>query len=581
MKRFYFVIAGLFILVSIHGQTHFSTVWEGQNGLDHMNIYVIEAAINNINLVAGDEVAIYDGQYCVGRGTLTGSLEGDAYLPIQASFDDPETTDIIDGFTVGNFLSFKVWDASEGIEYTDSELVITYYSGQNVFERDGQSAVYVNSNLEIPDPEPVCYGEVIIIDAGTGYNSYSWSTGETTQSISITEPGIYSITVTKDNGYVSTNEINVNFIELPVVDLGADVTACEGETVTMDAGTHSSYLWNTGEITQTIDVTQSGTYSVTVANAEGCEGSDEIAVTFAALPTVDLGEDVTACEGETVTLDAGTHTSYLWSTGETTQTIDVTQSGTYSVTVTNAEGCEGTDEIAVTFAALPIVDLGEDVTACEGETVTLDAGTHTSYLWSTGETTQTIAVTQSGTYSVTVTNAEGCEGSDELAVTFAALPIVDLGDDITACEGETVTLDAGTHTSYLWSTGETSQTIDVNQSGTYSVTVTNAEGCEGTDEIAVTFAALPIVDLGEDVTACEGETVTLDAGTHSSYLWSTGETTQTIDVTQSGTYSVTVTNAEGCEGTDEIAVTFAALPIVDLGEDVTACEGETVTLDAG
>ena len=133
------------------------------------------------------------------------------------------------------------------------------------------------------------------------------------------------------------------------VDLGDDVNICEGSIATLDAGEgYETYMWNTTEETQTIDVLVAGTYTVTVSNAYLCTATDNVEVFVNPLPEPDLGDDVTICDGETATLDPGAgFETYLWNTSEDTQTIDVTTAGTYSVTVTNAFDCAATDSVEV------------------------------------------------------------------------------------------------------------------------------------------------------------------------------------------------------------------------------------------
>ncbi|MDA3865156.1 MAG: T9SS type A sorting domain-containing protein, partial [Salinivirgaceae bacterium] len=446
--------------------------------------------------------------------------------------------------------------------------------------------VMSNPTVDLGSDQAVCEGGTVSLDAGAGFETYVWSTGEATQTVEVTTSGTYAVTVTNTSDCEAFDEVEVMFNTNPTVDLGSDQAVCDGETVSLDAGAgFETYVWSTGETTQSIEVTTSGTYAVTVTNTSDCEALDEVEVMFNTNPTVDLGSDQTACEGETVSLDAGAgFETYVWSTGETTQTIQVTTPGTYAVTVTNTSDCEGVDEVEVTFNTSPTVDLGSDQAVCEGETVSLDAGAgFETYVWSTGEATQTIEVTTSGTYAVTVVNSSGCEGAVEVEVLFNTNPAVDLGSDQAVCDGETVTLDAGTgFETYAWSTGEITQTIEVTTSGTYVVTVTNSSDCEAFDEVEVMFNTNPTVDLGSDQAVCDGETVTLDAGTgFETYVWSTGETTQTIEVTTPGTYAVTVANTSDCEASDEVEVVVYSLPIVDLGNDTAIFNNDSILLDAG
>jgi|GEM_PF-988174 len=338
----------------------------------------------------------------------------------------------------------------------------------------------------------------------------------------------------------------------PNVDLGPDGVSCAGYLIDGTTTNAATYLWSTGDTTATLTADTSGIYWLEVVNTDGCVGRDSISLTLFPSPSVDLGPDATECGG--LMLDAGNPgDSYLWSTGETTQTIDVTTTGTYGVTVTNSFGCSFTDSVNVTINALPTVALGADIADCD--MTTLDAGNPgASYLWSTGESSQTIDILVSGTYYVTVTDTFGCVSSDTIDVTISASPDVSLGADVVECGS--ATLDAGNPTlAFLWSTGETTQTIDVSVSGTYFVTVTDPQsGCTDMDTVSVTINDAPNVNLGGDQTVCDD--VTLDAGNPgSTYLWSDGSTSQTLTVTASGQYSVVVTDANGCTDSSSAEIT--------------------------
>lgn len=275
-------------------------------------------------------------------------------------------------------------------------------------------------------------------------------------------------------------------------------------------------------------------------------------------PVVNLGNDTTICSGNPLTLDAGAgFDSYNWSTGASTQTIQVSSSGTYSVTVT-AGVCNATDNIQVTVINTPVVELGPNQNICQGQTVILDAGNPgASYNWSTNENTQTITVGTSGTYSVTVTNGGLCSATDQVTITVYPNPVINLGNDTAFCQGNTIVLNAGNPgATYSWNTGSNNQTITVNSSGTYSVTVTYGGICSASDAIQITVWPAPVVDLGPDITLCQGQQAILDAGNPgSTYIWSTNEFTQTIVVSTSGTYSVTVTNSNNCSASDAVVVT--------------------------
>ncbi|MBW7892588.1 MAG: T9SS type A sorting domain-containing protein, partial [Chitinophagaceae bacterium] len=307
---------------------------------------------------------------------------------------------------------------------------------------------------------------------------------------------------------------------------------------------------------------------------------EDLVVSGTAIP-VDLGVDTTICEGTSIILDAGNHGAaiYEWTPGgQTTQTITVSESGTYSVAVTK-DGCKVIDAIKVTVVPALNVTLGNDTTVCPGNPVILDAGNPgATYLWSTGETTRTITTDTAGLYTVTVSKGT-CSGSGSLRVNFNDMLPVSLGTDTTICEGTSITLDAGYPGAvYNWSNAATSQTITVGDAGVYSVTVSK-DGCVGTAQIELSLvsAAKP-VDLGNDTTICFGNAIVLNAGNPgSTYLWSTGETAQTIQPMISGTYSVEVESC-GVTERDTIDLVIANLPsptITQSGIELIASQADS------
>ncbi|MBK7038419.1 MAG: T9SS type A sorting domain-containing protein [Chitinophagales bacterium] len=378
--------------------------------------------------------------------------------------------------------------------------------------------------VDLGDDINFCDGGTVIFDATNPLSTYLWSTGSTGASITVTEEGIYSVTVTNNFGCSETDEVEVTIDPSPVVDLGADIGLCNGDTLILNAtNPASTYLWSTGAISSTIMVSDAGTYSVLVTNIAGCTATDDINVNLNPTPFVDLGDDIAVCEGETVLLNATTiDCTYLWSTGENSATISTTEAGIYSVEVTNIYGCSFTDIINIDVVPIPVVDLGEDVSFCDGGSVVFDAtNPGCTYLWSTGETSSTITVTDAGIYSVIVNNILGCNETDEVEVGIYTSPVVDLGPDIISCDNVDVILDATTPLcTYAWSTGEDTETIIVDESGTYSVIVTNSFSCTDTDEIFIELLEAPVIEfilpeiICSDVEAFE-LTATPSGGTYS------------------------------------------------------------------
>ena len=448
-----------------------------------------------------------------------------------------------------------------------------------------------NVNANAGQDQNICIGETATLSASGGTN-YLWSTGETSESIEVSPDMTTSYSVTVSEGNSSdTDEVIVSVNALPDANAGGDQEICEGQSITLGASGGATYLWSTGDTTQNIEVSPNSTttYSVTVSSSEGCSDSDSVVVLVNSLPNANAGDDITINEGESATLSASGGSNYLWSTGEATQSIQVSPLTTesYSVTVTSSEGCSSDDEIIVTV--IPIVvnaNAGEDQSICDGTSTVLSASGGSNYLWSTGETTQSIEVNPNTTTSYSVTVSEGnSSDTDEVIVSVNALPDANAGGDQEICEGQSITLGASGGATYLWSTGDTTQNIEVspNSTTTYSVTVSSSEGCSDSDSVVVLVNSLPNANAGDDITINEGESATLSASGGSNYLWSTGEATQSIQVSPLTTesYSVTVTSSEGCSSDDEIIVTV--IPIVvnaNAGEDQSICDGTSTVLSA-
>ncbi|MBX3253681.1 MAG: PKD domain-containing protein [Chitinophagaceae bacterium] len=464
-------------------------------------------------------------------------------------------------------------------------------------------------------PDQETCGGVITFNTGiTGATSIVWGgtvdgfgNGFTNSPTAPTNlPGTYWVSVVKD-GCEARDTIVVHSKPSVHAEFSyAQTSFCVPYSVkftdmsAINCGSLSTYIWDFGDgtvITRTPPTTAqknpthnyaaTGSYAVSLIVANNNGKSDTFSVVINVTgsgPSVDLGPDRALCAGSSTTLDAGNAgATYLWSTGETTQTIDVTTSDTYYVTVTNG-ACSDRDTITVSFSSAPaVVSLGPDRNICTGTSTILDAGNAGStFLWSTGETTQTISVNTGGNYSVIVGDGS-CTGGDDINITVSGVPpVVNLGADQNICAGGSITLDAGNAGSgYLWSTGETTQTINVTTTGTYSVTVSNGS-CSADDDINITVNTSTLnVNLGNDTTLCSGGTLTLDAGNAgATYLWSTGETSQTIIASSTGSYWVEVSNGS-CFDRDTINVTINTTPlVVNLGPDAEMACG-VYTINSG
>lgn len=450
-------------------------------------------------------------------------------------------------------------------------------------------------------PTTFCQGGSVTLTSSAA-NSYLWSNGATTRSITVNTAGSYSVTVINASGCKGTSSSKVIAINpLPVPTITADglTTFCQGGSVTLTASAASSYLWSNGATTQSTTVSSSGNYHVTVTNASGCSASaTPVAITVNPLPspTVTANGPTTFCEGNSVELVSTAATGYTWYNDLNQpiwyqQNITITTAGSYHVTAVDANGCPGSSDVVVVSTnpqPTPTVTASGPTAFCQGGSVTLTSSAANTYLWSNGASTRSITVNTAGNYSVTVTNANGCSGiSGTTAVFVYALPsaTITASGPTTFCQGGNVRLTSSTANSYLWSNGATTKAILVNTTGDYTVTVTDfSTGCSATSVAKpVVVTPLPVVTITASgpLTFCEGGSVTLTSSTASSYLWSTGATTKSIIVSAAGNYNVQAKNDNGCAGVSavtKVVVNPIPKPTATASGPTTFCQGGNVKL---
>lgn len=347
-------------------------------------------------------------------------------------------------------------------------------------------------------------------------------------------------------------------------------TGCAPLNTSFTLSSNSStftYLWDFGDPNSSQNTSSlaspshnyndTGTFIVTilVTNNQPCNPfTDTIydTIVVGAQPALELGNDTTICGPFSLPLSGNiANAAYLWSTGDTLQTIQVDSAGTYTLTAT-LNGCPVTDSITIYNLLAP--DLGSDTSFCQGQTLSLDAGVWDAYNWSTGSQGQYESATATGTYWVEVFTAP-CTFSDTIDITVYPTPVVSLGNDTLLCPGTVLTLDAGNPgASYAWSTSDTLQTLDVNAPGYFNVVVTQ-NGCSGIGDIDISY--YPDIDIGPDLAFCDENSMEISAGPAGfHYLWNTGDTAHTIEIYSAGIYSVMIDNGT-CILQDSIDVSGA------------------------
>ena len=351
--------------------------------------------------------------------------------------------------------------------------------------------VYVNSESGLAftfgtNNTTVCKRDSISLDAGLGYSSYLWNTGETGSKITVKQAGIYWVLVSK-NGCRGGDTINVTEIDkfLPF-SLGRDTAFCGNFSLQLSSGIPQT-SWSRDNVQFTTAastvVNQPGTYVARASNSCGSV-SDTIIITSVSATGVNLGRDTAICQSTSVILNAttaGSNIQYLWKTGETTPSISVNQSGVFWVSVFNGT-CSSTDTILVTLINKPApISLGNDTSYCGIFSKVLTGG-DLNTVWSTGAVGPQITVTSPGAYSAENRNQCGVE-SDAVVISKLPSPYIYLGRDTAICDSLVLSVD-GSFASILWSTGEVSESILVSSAGIYSVNVFD-NVCSASDTIQI------------------------------------------------------------------------------------------------
>ena len=299
--------------------------------------------------------------------------------------------------------------------------------------------------------------------------------------------------------------------------------------------------------------------------------------------------DYSPCEGDTITLSASDNfKKYLWNDGDTNVTKTTTETGIYSLTVTNEAGCEGTMDIEINFGKAPELAILGDTIICPGNKAKLEAQSEpeNQIKWSTGSNKNIIEV-DSGSYWVMATSPAGCKKIDTVHVSYSPLTEVKiaLDGDPVICKGSRIILKSdpeSTEYIYSWSNGETTPQIEIENGGYYWVEVTDENGCTGySDTVEITEADPPNPVIAGKNEICKGEIVELSTEQEfTSYQWSNGETTRNINISTAGKYYVNVSYENGCTGTDsieinEIEINISGLNDIDFGEINIDQEGST------
>ncbi|MFT3737504.1 MAG: T9SS type B sorting domain-containing protein [Breznakibacter sp.] len=483
--------------------------------------------------------------------------------------------------------------------------------------------------LNSTDPDPICQGESVVLDAGGDYDVFRWTsldhaslTLPNTRHVEVTEDGRYQIeawVTVSGKTCTSIGEISVAINPIPGLSVSSDrIYLCKDGNVTLSVSnslpTATTYVWSTGTVGPSITVVQSGYYSVQATDANLCSADAGIDVIDYVITPVELDGLPAVCNGETVLLPAINNVyTYQWYynnvgnalQGAPNSSWQVGTGGTYVLSyLKEADGCEVLETLDLVVNPLPVLLLSAQPSTmvCDGTTVVLDAGNdYPLYRWTnltTGDVVgydRTCHVSVSGNYQVEAWTSAGCSALGTIQVTVYTNPSVNLGANFTVCPGTSFSLSLPASTVYPsieWSTGATNTySVTASSPGDYWVRVIDANGCQSEGTITVAAFNATTVNLTPLSPICDNRTVTLSSpfasGSIQSYQWYydhvgnsvAGNTNSSWEVSAPGNYVLHVLDNNGCEATGTLTLRTIESPKFDLGPDRAQCVGDEITIE--
>lgn len=528
-------------------------------------------------------------------------LEDTLVYPFHYEWNGP------DGFhsTLPKPLVTNATAEKEGIYTLTGYLMI---DGSKVnFEYYNNLIVERKLNFKILGPTTLCTGDSYFLfpDTLAPDFKYMWSDSSRFSIKKIKTGGKYKLYITHGTGCLDSAELEIKEYAKPISRIKGPNYICNNESITLQSESTDpdySYKWNTGATDSYIKVTEPGLYTLKITNPAGCFDSSFVMIKETEPVQVNIPSEIGICGGSAIMLTAeilnpvkGADYVYKWSTGATTPSALISGSGDYWVEVSIEGQCKTLAKFHATKADKPKIELNvsDTVNICGNDSVWVEVTNYNpsyEYHWNDGYTQPSRYIKGSGLFTIYADNMGLCSDSVGIQLQnsggpkFGVLP----GNNVIVCNGSEVVLKTDSISSeweYLWSNNATTDSIIVDQSGTYFLTVTDKTGCSKTTIVKVSFVDLLPVSIKSNKYFCAGDSCKLlafiddDQPESFSYKWSTGDTTQTIYTKSSGKYTVEVTSKLGCIGTDEVTVTKLDYPSVKFaGNTYTICKGDSILI---
>ena len=450
---------------------------------------------------------------------------------------------------------------------------------------------------------------------GTGTINYLWSTSASSQTIAGLSPNGYTVTLTDGNG--CTTSTSTTFVDIPGPVATAGVLTylkCNGDNngtagVSVVGGTGIlTYVWSNGGTSVVGSNLSATSYTVTVTDANNCKDVKTVAFTQpakVALKATGLNARCNkSCDGQGVVIPSGGTSPYSasWSTLSSALSVNGLCAGTYSVTITDGNGCSKDSSIAITEPVALALTPGSTAADCNQSngsvSVGVTGGTPASsgygYSWTGGASAQTVSNLAPGTYSVTVTDQNNCSTTASIAIqnlngVTASIQSVTSATCFGSCNGAVQAQPVGGAAPYvyIWTNGSASQTASSLCAGNYTVTITDAKNCSSTTVALVNQPAVLSIAAIPTSTTCIGKnnslTTTPGGGTPTyTIVWNPGAQTGAVinvQLTQTTTFTVSASDANGCTAATQTAVVNVNPPLTATINNIApVCPGASVNL---
>ena len=438
----------------------------------------------------------------------------------------------------------------------------------------------------------ICVGDTFDLHLNGGSN-YVWDNNAFVLNSPSTDPQFINQTNTLfivdfefGNNCISEDSIQINVSQIPAISMVDTIYKCPENSVTI-APIYTnvlSVLWSNNQVTNNITVSQAGMYVVGGTNL--CRTVyDSVLVLDFDVDQVDLGNDTTLCYYNSLNVTPANidpNTSFVWSNGSPNLSQTLTGTTTISIETSDINSCASYDTLSVSIFPILNVSLGPDISFCSYDDVLLQLNNPNlvDFFWNTGDTTETITISNQGNYIVLTHDNNACSYVDTIFVDEIVPPFPVISGNLEYCPGEATDLSVNAiYSNYLWSTQETSPSISVGApGGTIWVKVLDQFNCMGMDSIQISEIQLPDLDLGPDYSICPTDFTQLSALMvgGSGYQWSTNESAPIITVSP-GTYDVELIY-NTCILRDTITVFPLNPPQLVLEEGYTICPDESITL---